>query len=425
MRIARGMLIAAIVLLGYSIIVFALRGGLCVLVIGGIIAAGYCANRKGKELWACGSSRWANRQDLQKAGMLNANRGMILGTTTETPVDIGTATAELFNPKTDSRDACEAFLGAMKARGYEERMGRSIVRLSNACHVTVCSPTGGGKGISGVLMNLMTRNASTVTVDFKGDNARIASAYRHKVFGHSQVILDPFKVAAKNPSTFNPLDFIEKASPTAIDECFDLSESLVVRGEEKERHWNDSAEAFIAGITAATVFYGKPGERSLQTVRAVLSNPKKIEAIIKLMCGSDAWGGMLARLGGNLLHYRGDELGSVLTTANRHLRFLDSPAIFANTRTSSFHPADLTKGNMDVFLVLPPDHLRAQSPLLRVWIGSLLRAVVKNGLQEHNKVYFELDEAASIGHLNALDDALDKFRAYGVRLVFYYQDCAR
>jgi type IV secretion system protein VirD4 len=38
-----------------------------------------------------------------------------------------------------------------------------------------------------------------------------------------------------------------------------------------------------------------------------------------------------------------------------------------------------------------------------------------------NHVHFVLDEAASLGHLDALDDAVDKYRGYGVRLQFYYQ----
>jgi type IV secretion system protein VirD4 len=36
-------------------------------------------------------------------------------------------------------------------------------------------------------------------------------------------------------------------------------------------------------------------------------------------------------------------------------------------------------------------------------------------------VHFVLDEAASLGHLESLDDAVDKFRGYGVRLQLYYQ----
>ncbi len=36
-------------------------------------------------------------------------------------------------------------------------------------------------------------------------------------------------------------------------------------------------------------------------------------------------------------------------------------------------------------------------------------------------MHFLLDEAAALGHLDCLDDAVDKYRGYGVRLIFIYQ----
>lgn len=239
--------------------------------------------------------------------------------------------------------------------------------------------------------------------------------------GHHVVVLDPFKITTQKPDTFNPLQFIDK-SATAIDDCRDLAEALVVRtGQEKEPHWADSAEVWIGAMTAMVAYFAEPGDKSLQSVRDVLTNMAKMQMAIKLMCESDAWSGMLARMGHQLTHFEGKELNSTLTTTNRFLRFLDTLAIADNTRTSSFDPADLCKGKMTVFLILPPEHMRAQSPLLRLWIGSLLRAVVKGGLQQKNKVHFILDEAASLGHMEALDDAVDKYRGYGVRLQLYYQ----
>jgi type IV secretion system protein VirD4 len=56
-----------------------------------------------------------------------------------------------------------------------------------------------------------------------------------------------------------------------------------------------------------------------------------------------------------------------------------------------------------------------------MWISSLLRAVVAGGLQERNKVHFVLDEMSTVGHLDCIDDAIDKFRGYGVRLQIYLQ----
>jgi type IV secretion system protein VirD4 len=218
------------------------------------------------------------------------------------------------------------------------------------------------------------------------------------------------------------LEFIDRDSHIALDDCRDLAEALVVRtGQEKEPHWNDSAETWIAAMTAMVVALAEPRDKSLQSVRALLTNPEKMEAAIKMMCESDLWEGMLARLGYQLTHFKDKELSSTLTTTNRFMRFLDTVAISNSTKASSFNPSDLLTGKMTVYLVLPPEHMRAQSALLRLWIGSLIRAVVKGGLQETTKVHFVLDEAASLGHMEALDDAVDKLRGYGVRLLLLYQ----
>jgi type IV secretion system protein VirD4 len=229
-------------------------------------------------------------------------------------------------------------------------------------------------------------------------------------------------MVTQTPDTFNPLDEISPDSEDALDDVRALAESQVVRtGHENDPHWNDSAEAIIAAIAAAVVSQGDPDDRSLQTVRSVLTNPATFEAVTRLLCASTAWDGMLARMGTMLTYYKDKELNSTLTTTNRHLKYLDTPAVAASTKTSSFDPDELLGGKMDVFLVLPPQHARTLAPLLRMWISSLLRVCVRGGLQEANKVHFVLDEFATLGHLDCIDQAIDKLRGYGVRMQFYLQ----
>jgi type IV secretion system protein VirD4 len=76
---------------------------------------------------------------------------------------------------------------------------------------------------------------------------------------------------------------------------------------------------------------------------------------------------------------------------------------------------------MTIYLILPPDRMRAQSGLLRLWVSSMFRAVIRGGLHETHKINFILDEAASLGHMEAIDDAIDKYRGYGICLFLYYQ----
>lgn len=380
--LSRLLLILTIVACCYCIVIVAMMaGGLAYLGIPIVILA-YTTRRGAGVYTAHGTARWATLKDLQYAGMVGARRGPVIGkVANNAKPPVRKALDELFNLRVSSKEACEQFYDSIRFFNRPQRSSE-LVRLPNAVHTAVFAPTGVGKGVSCVIPYLLTSSESAVVVDFKGENFHLTAEHRRKAFGHRIVVLDPFKLVTQTPDSFNALDFIEKDSPTALDECRDLAEALVIRtGQEKDPHWVDSAEAWISALTALVVHYGERNDRSLQTVRTLLSNPEKLEMAIKLMCSSDAWDGMLARMGNQLTHYKDKELNSVMTTTGRFLRFLDTVAVSDSTKTSSFDPADLWKGKMTVHLILPPEHMRAQSPLLRMWIGSLLRAVVKGGLQ--------------------------------------------
>jgi type IV secretion system protein VirD4 len=381
-----------------------------------LIFLAHMKRRRSARLTILGSARFANEDDLRYRGMVDGDRGLILGRIAPMRRTLAERIQRLFNRGLSAKEACRQF--------WDKGRRSPIARLPNAIHTVVFAPSGAGKGVSFVVPFLMSEPGSCVVVDFKGELASLTAEYRRKHFGQRVVLLDPFKVRTqRSPDTFNALDFIDKDSPYAIDHCNDLAKALIIRNpDEKEPHWSDSAEAFVAAITAMVVQFGERGEsRSLQTVREFLSSPARLDLALKVMGESECWGGMLARLGGQLSYFVEKERSSVLTTVGRNLRFLDSLAVMESTKSSSFDPAELRSGKMAVYLILPPDHMRAQSALLRVWIGSMLRAVVAGGLQETNKVHFVLDEMASIGHLDAIDDAVDKYRGYGVRLQLYLQ----
>jgi type IV secretion system protein VirD4 len=354
------------------------------------------------QLTAFGTARWADESDLD----LNA-KGLLIGRLAINQRSF----LGIFNPRVKSVDACKAFWGWRES---------PLIRLPNVIHAMFVAPTGVGKGVSFVIPHGLTCEENSVFVDFKGDIAKATLRARRKM-GHHIVSLDPYRQVTNTPDTFNSLDFIDGNSPLAIDDVRSIAEALVVRtGQEKEPHWCDAAEMLIGGIASFVVKNAPKDDRSLQTVRDLLTNPDELEAAITVMRQSDAWDGMLARMGNQLTHFKDKELSSSLTTTGRYLRFLDTLAIAESTKKSTFDPAELVTGKMSVYLILPPEHMRTQSPLLRLWIGSLLRTVVRGGLSTR-RVHFVLDEAGSLGTYDCLADAVDKYRAYGVRLQFYYQ----
>jgi len=405
-KLTRRVLVIAVGLTVYSIVLLTMLFPWALVALGIGVLIGAC--KKGYRLTAYGTSRWAGILNLPRApngfliGQLESSRPSIMG-----------AALGLLNPRVDAKAACQDVLSLLRKKQQE------LVRIA-ITHIAIFAPTGAGKGVSCVIPHLLSNPESTVVVDPKGENARLTVAARRNM-GHTVVILDPFRVVTQTPDSFNPIDFIEDTT-LAIDECRDLAESLVVRtGQEKEPHWNDGAELFILAASGLVHQCAEGEDRSLQGVRSLLADQKKLAAGIELMCQSTAWDGMLSRIGNQLKNYVDKELGSTLTTTNRHLRFLDTLAIAESTKSSSFDPSLLRQGRMTVYLVLPPEHMRAQSALLRMWISSLLRAVVRCGLGESSKVHFVLDEAAALGHMESIDDALNQYRGYGVRLQLYYQ----
>ncbi len=178
-------------------------------------------------------------------------------------------------------------------------------------------------------------------------------------------------------------------------------------------------------MAGAVTAYATDEERNLQSVRKLLTNQEKMHAAIQMLCESDKWDGMLARRGNQMSNSKDKELASTLTTTNRFMRFLDTVAVSDNTKQSSFDPAELLTGKMTIYLVLPPEHMRTQSALLRLWIGSLLRSVIRGGLQEKTRVHFVCDEANSLGKMDQVSDMLTIGRGYGIRLQLYYQDCGQ
>jgi len=382
------------------------------VLVAGILVGMLCM--KTYSFTAYGTAQWARLEEIPH--LLEGN-GLIVGHI-EGKFSLASGVKGLFDSRIPAWQACQKFLISR-----QRKQPKQLVRLTSAVHTAVFAPTGVGKGVSCITPFILTSPDSMVVLDFKGENALNTANARRKM-GHRVVVLDPFKVTTPETDTFNPLDWIDRDSSTALDDCRDLAEALVVRtGEEKEPHWTASAEVWITAMIATVVCFAEGSNKNLQSVRALLTNPEKMQLAIKMMCeAEDIWDGMLSRLGFQLMHFKDKELSSTLTTTNRFMRFLDTIAVSESTKQSSFNPADLlTKGKMAVYLVLPPEHMRAQSALLRLWIGSMLRAVVKGGLQEKTKVHFILDEAASLGHMDALDDAVDKYRGYGVRLQFYYQ----
>jgi type IV secretion system protein VirD4 len=202
----------------------------------GILLAAHLYRKRSTRLTTLGSARWADENDLRRAGMLDADSGLILGRLVGASGRAKPRIRGLFAWRLTAKEACQRFWFA----GGQAR--NQLVRLPNVVHVSVFAPSGAGKLVSLISFFLLNCRDSAVCIDFKGELATLTAWFRRKVLGHQVVLLDPYRIVTQTPDSFNAVEFIPKDSPIAIDECNEMAKALVIRSaDEKEPHWNDAA----------------------------------------------------------------------------------------------------------------------------------------------------------------------------------------
>ncbi|WP_353351636.1 type IV secretory system conjugative DNA transfer family protein [Aquicoccus sp. SU-CL01552] len=348
-----------------------------------------------------GSARFANRKELKK---LQREDGLLIGR----------------NPHTGQ-----------------------LLRYDGPAHLITLAPTRAGKGVGTVIPNLLAAVRSVLVIDPKGENARIAGEARRR-FGTVHV-LDPFEVSGMPSAAYNPLDRLAPNSLDLGEDAASLTEALVMDppGQVTEAHWNEEAKAILGGLIMFCVCHEDRDRRTLATVREYLTlPPEKLRALLELMQDSDAAGGLIARAANRFLGKADREAASVLSNAQRHTHFLDSPRIAKVLSRSDFHFSDLRHRIASVFLVLPPNRMDAYSRWLRLLVSQALQDIARDaeasvrpqsgpaGAQGSTQrlktpTLFLLDEFASLGRLEAVERAMGLMAGYGLQLWPILQDMSQ
>ncbi|MEM6899807.1 MAG: type IV secretory system conjugative DNA transfer family protein, partial [Pseudomonadota bacterium] len=335
-----------------------------------------------------------------------------------------------------------------------------LLRYDGPAHLITLAPTRAGKGIGTVIPNLLAVDRSVLVIDPKGENARIAGEARRR-FGTVH-FLDPFEVSGHPTAAYNPLDRLTPDSLDLGEDAASLTEALVMdpAGQAQEAHWNEEAKAILGGLIMFCVCHEDRDRRSLATVREYLTlPPDRLKALLELMQDSDEAGGLIARAANRFLGKADREAASVLSNAQRHTHFLDSPRIARCLSRSDFAFSDLRHRITSAFLVLPPNRMEAYSRWLRLLVSQALQDIARDaevatgapaalsGSGEAPEASFALsgaptaplsatgrlkaptlfllDEFAALGRLEAVERAMGLMAGYGLQLWPILQDMSQ
>ena len=140
------------------------------------------------------------------------------------------------------------------------------------------------------------------------------------------------------------------------------------------------------------------------------------------MQGTAAAGGLIARAANRHRGKDSREAAGVLSAAQRHTHFLDSPRMTAVLDHSDFGFGDLKSRTATVFLVLPPDRLGTYARWLRLMVTQSLQDMARTPGKPPAPVLYLLDEFAALGYLAPIERAMGLMAGYGVQLWPILQD---
>lgn len=289
-------------------------------------------------------------------------------------------------------------------------------RLRYMGHVLTVAPNGSGKGIGSVIPTLLDYPGSTIVLDIKGENYAVTARFRREQLGHDVFLVDPFGVTGQPSHCFNWLDRLDPDSPDVVGESATLADMLVVsegHSSDATAHFNETAKSLIRGLMVHVATL-PPEQRNMGEVRRLLTlGGDDFDMVLAEMMANPRGFELPARAANAFNDAPEKERGSILSTARRHLAFLDDPRIVAALSRSDFSLDDLKARKITVYLVMPPARLSANRAFVRAFFGQAINAVMASAGKPAYRVLFLLDEFPQLGRMDIVEEKLPLIRGYG------------
>ena len=350
----------------------------------------------------------------------------------------------------------DVFLG----RPWTKFGGRSWpVGLSTEKHMVTIAGTGSGKSTAGLIPNLCLHEGSVLCIDPKGELARITAGPRSKRRGgipHPVYVLDPFGIAGSGATDgYNPFDEMEWAAiknpDRAVSYAARISEALVKPMSTTDSYWDKAAKTLLTGLVLY-IFVHEPKERkNLIRLRELVTEGDlegyeaavaagvfargdldSFDFLIEKMKSvrKELHGEVIARAAGTIARMGEGQRGSVLTTAQEHLAFVDNP-LMAKVLNGNEGPRlrldDLKDGNISVYVCLPVTAVSGpEGRWLRLFVLMFIEVMMSDPERAPNPpVLLAIDEFPSLGRLDGIEVIAPMMRSYGVRFWAVGQDVSQ
>jgi type IV secretion system protein VirD4 len=305
-------------------------------------------------------------------------------------------------------------------------VGGELITYSGDAHLMTFAPTGGGKTSGPVICNALTHRGQLIVIDIKGEiYAKTADARR--AMGQEVHVLDMSDRGL--PGSLNPLDLLMLGGTDYTAMARSFAADLVERGEaERERFWNDWSETLISAGIAWLLADNPPEKRRITSLFDLFNNDEIDYNLAKMLDGPNCVNERSAHAAfASYLQISADMTRSgIMSSTQTHLRLFDSEMMRRLTDTSSMDVPALVLGEpMTIYIIVPPLRLKAYSPVLRVWLSSLIMAITQRSEPPAERTLVLCDEIGNIGRIDAFLTATTLMRSWGLTLWSFWQNVAQ
>ncbi|EIZ77949.1 TRAG family protein, partial [Novosphingobium sp. Rr 2-17] len=347
------------------------------------IAGSLWRARQTRHVTTYGSSRWASRREIAKAGLL--------------------------------RDA-GVFLG---------RLGSDYLRHDGPEHVMAFAPTRSGKGVGLVVPTLLSWTGSVVVHDIKGENWTLTAGWRSR-FSHCLL----FNPTDPRSARYNPLLEVRKG-PHEVRDVQNIADILVdpEGALERRSHWEKTSHSLLVGAILHVLYAEE--EKTLARVASFLSDPQRSFAhTLQRMMATNHLGTpehpqvhpVVASAAREVLNKSENERSGVLSTAMSFLGLYRDPTVAQTTAACDWRISDLVdaKSPVSLYLVIPPSDISRTKPLVRLILNQIGRRLTERlegdpGKSRKHQLMMMLDEFPALGRLEFFETALAFMAGYGIR----------
>lgn len=357
----------------------AIAGGSGLVAVVVAIAMSVWRSRQAKLVTTYGSARWAEADDIRKAG-LTQPAGVFLG-----------------------------------------KYRNEYLRHEGAEHVLTFAPTRSGKSVGLVIPTLLSWTGSAVVHDIKKEIWTATAGWRSR-FSHC-LLFDP--TDAKS-AAYNPLLEVRRGAHEVRD-VQNIADILVdpEGALEKRNHWEKTSHALLVGAILHVLYAGE--DKTLRGVASFLSDPASpFELTLHRMMTTkhlgDAPHPVVASAAREVLNKSDNERSGVLSTAMSFLGLYRDPTVAEVTSRCDWRIADLIASEhpVSLYLVVPPSDISRTKPLIRLILNQIGRRLTESldgsdGIERRHKLLLMLDEFPALGRLDFFETALAFMAGYGIR----------